>query len=117
MNQVVKIQMNADITDVTELTAGTMEQVVGQVEQLKRVVVQVKKQLTETDILSEQDREQLKQILPQLDVAKELLNKIDMRLGDVASITSGLVSVFEPKQKEPEIVEDTEEINDIVSTR
>jgi hypothetical protein len=116
MNQIVKIQMNAQITDVPEITAGTMEQVIGQIEQLKRVVVQLKKQLTETDILSQQDREQLKQTLPQLDLAKELLNKIDMRLGDVASITSGLVSVFEPQQKEAEIVTTPEETNDIVST-
>jgi hypothetical protein len=117
MNQIVKIQMNADITDVTELTALTMEQVTFQVEELRKVVVKLKSQLRETDILSQQDREQLKQTLPQLDAAKELLSKIDMRLGDIASITSGLVSVFEPKQKEPEIVADTEESNDIVSTR
>lgn len=95
MSQIVKIQINADISDVADITAGTMDQVMSNLEQLRKLVLQVKKTLSDTDIMNEGDRQKLKHSLPLLDDAKMLLNKIDLRLGDVASISSGLVSVFE----------------------
>jgi hypothetical protein len=124
MSQIVKIQINSDIGDVADITAGTMDQVVSNLEQLRKLVLMVKKTLSDTDIFNESDRQKLKHSLPLLDDAKMLLNKIDMRLGDVASISSGLVSVFErPVEKvdsEPEQaveVRQEEEKDDIISTR
>jgi hypothetical protein len=124
MSQIVKIQINADISDVADITAGTMDQVVSNLEQVRKLVLMIKKTLSDTDVFNESDRQKLKHSLPLLDDAKMLLNKIDMRLGDVASISSGLVSVFErPVEKvdsEPEQaveVRQEEEKDDIISTR
>jgi hypothetical protein len=124
MSQIVKIQINADISDVADITAGTMDQVMSNLEQVRKLVLMIKKTLSDTDVFNESDRQKLKHSLPLLDDAKMLLNKIDMRLGDVASISSGLVSVFErPVEKvdsEPEQaveVRQEEEKDDIISTR
>jgi hypothetical protein len=124
MSQIVKIQINSDIGDVADITAGTMDQVVSNLEQLRKLVLMVKKTLSDTDVFNESDRQKLKHSLPLLDDAKMLLNKIDMRLGDVSSISSGLLSVFErPVEKvdsEPEQaveVRQEEEKDDNISTR
>lgn len=124
MSQIVKIQINADISDVADITAGTMDQVMSNLEQVRKLVLMIKKTLSDTDVFNESDRQKLKHSLPLLDDAKMLLNKIDMRLDDVASISSGLVSVFErPVEKvdsEPEQaveVRQEEEKDDIISTR
>jgi len=123
MSQIVKIQINADISDVADITAGTMDQVMSNLEQLRKLVLEVKKTLSDTDITKESDRQKLKHSLPLLDDAKMLLNKIDLRLGDVASISSGLVSVFEKPlekmdtQSEEVEFQQIEEMNDKFSTR
>jgi hypothetical protein len=124
MSQIVKIQINSDIGDVADITAGTMDQVMSNLEQLRKLVLMVKKTLSDTDVFNESDRQKLKHSLPLLDDAKMLLNKIDMRLGDVASISSGLVSVFEkPLEKvdsEPEQavkVQQEEETDDNITAR
>ena len=123
MSQIVKIQINADINDVADITAGTMGQVLSNLEQVKKLVLFIKKTLSETNIMDDDDRQKLKHSLPLLDDTKMLLNKIDLRLGDVASISSGLLSVFErPLEKtdsQPEVVEvqQTEETDDKLSTR
>lgn len=123
MSQIVKIQINADISDVADITAGTMDQVMSNLEQLRKLVLEVKKTLSDTDIMKESDRQKLKHSLPLLDDAKMLLNKIDLRLGDVASISSGLVSVFEKPlekmdtQSEEVEFQQIEEMNDKFSTR
>lgn len=123
MSQIVKIQINADISDVADITSGTMDQVMSNLEQLRKLVLQVKKTLSDTDIMNESDRQKLKDSLPLLDDAKMLLNKIDLRLGDVASISSGLVSVFEKPlekmdtQSEEVEFQQIEEMNDKFSTR
>lgn len=123
MSQIVKIQINADISDVADITSGTMDQVMSNLEQLRKLVLQVKKTLSDTDIMNESDRQKLKHSLPLLDDAKMLLNKIDLRLGDVASISSGLVSVFEKPlekmdtQSEEVEFQQIEEMNDKFSTR
>ena len=115
MSQIVKIQINSDIGDVADITAGTMDQVMSNLEQLRKLVLQVKKTLSDTDIMNESDRQKLKDSLPLLDDAKMLLNKIDLRLGDVASISSGLVSV--DTQSEEVEFQQIEEMNDKLSTR
>jgi len=123
MDQIVKIQINADINDVANITAGTMDQVLSNLEQVKKLVLLIKKTLSETNIMDDGDRQKLKHSLPLLDDTKMLLNKIDLRLGDVASISSGLLSVFErPLEKtdsQPEVVEiqQVEEKNDKLPTR
>lgn len=124
MSQIVKIQINSDIGDVADITAGTMDQVMSNLEQLRKLVLMVKKTLSDTDVFNESDRQKLKHSLPLLDDAKMLLNKIDMRLGDVASISSGLVSVFEkPLEKvdsEPEQavkLQQEEETDDNITAR
>jgi len=123
MNQIVKMQMNADINDVAGITAGTMDQALSYLDQVRKLVLMVKKTLSETDVFNESDRQNLKHSLPLLDDAKMLLNKIDMRLGDVASISSGLVSVFEkPIQTDDQSgeiseVQQKEVLDDNVSTR
>jgi hypothetical protein len=124
MSQIVKIQINSDISDVADITAATMDQVVSNLEQLRKLVLMVKKTLSDTDVFNESDRQNLKHSLPLLDDAKMLLNKIDMRLGDVASISSGLVSVFEKplekvdnKPEQAAELQQEEEMHDNISTR
>ena len=123
MDQIVKIQINADLNDVADITAGTMDQVLSNLEQVRKLVIVIKKTLSETNIMDDGDRQKLKHSLPLLDNTKILLNKIDLRLGDVASISSGLLSVFErPLEKtdsQPEVVEiqQVEEKNDKLPTR
>lgn len=123
MSQIVKIQMNADINDVASITAVTMDQVLSNLDQAGRFVLMVKKTLSETDIMSESDRQELKNSLSLLDDVKMLLNKIDLRLEDVASISSGLVSVFERpiqannQSEEISEVQQKEVLDDSMSTR
>lgn len=114
MEQMVKIQINSDITDVTGITAITLQQTLSQLEDVRKFILQVKLQLTDADITDEKDREKLKKTLDLLDKTKVLLNKVDMRLADVASITSGLVSVFD---KETQVTEPPVRTDNDFSTR
>ena len=98
MSQIVKIQINADINDVTDITSATFDQTLSQIESLRKTIVSTKSALYRADINQEQDRETLKRSIQQLEQTKTLINKIDMRISDVVSITSGLLSVFDKQQ-------------------
>jgi uncharacterized protein YciW len=98
MSQIVKIQINADINDVADITSATFQQTLHQIDSLRKIIVDAKTQLSRSDIFDPEDRAILKKTITQLEDTKSLINKIDMRISDVLSITSGLVSVFEKEE-------------------
>lgn len=106
MEQKVKLQMSCDLEDVTKFSSITLEDALSNVSLLINLISDIKKNLARLNIENPEDRENLKVLLSHLDGARLLLSKIDMRLGDVASITSGLNSIFEPKQEEQKEVKD-----------
>lgn len=99
MTQKVKLQISSDIEDVTKISSITLEEALLNISLLQVKVNQIKRQLHSLDIGDEVHRNELKVILSEMDSTRVLLSKIDMRLGDVASIVSGLNSIFEPSQE------------------
>jgi hypothetical protein len=98
MDQKVKLQFSTDLEDVPKFSSATLEDAVDNVCKLQDIIGQLKRALHSVDITEPQDRENLKLILTDFDRCRVLLSKIDMRLGDTASIVSGLNSIFEGKQ-------------------
>lgn len=113
MSQKVKLQMSADIEDITKLSSATLTEALANVTRLSGIISDAKNRLWSCDISSEEDRKNLTDILSNLDDVRLLLSKIDMRIGDVASIISGLSSIFEQPNQE----EQKEDNNDSVNTR
>lgn len=111
MSQKVKLQMSSDIEDVTKLSSVTLTEALANVTRLSGVITDTKNRLWSCDISLEEDRKNLTDILSSLDDARLLLSKIDMRISDVASIISGLSSIFEQPNQE----EQKDEINDNVN--
>jgi len=97
MDKIVKIQINAHIDDVLKISAATMEQTTDHLESLRRIVARVKTQLNITSIAKQEDRKTLQSMLEDIDEARRLLSKIDIRLSDVSEVSAGLISVFEDK--------------------
>lgn len=112
MNQKVKLQMTSDIEDVTKLSSVTLTEALTNVTRLSGIITDTKNRLWSCDISSEEERKSLADILSSLDDVRLLLSKIDMRIGDVASIISGLSSIFEQPNQE----EQKEDNNDSVNT-
>lgn len=112
MEQKVKIQLSSDLEDVTKISSMTLDDALGNVSILEALINEIKRNLRHVDVLKEEDRETLKEILLKLDATRILLSKIDTRLGDTASIVSGLSSVFDKKTEDTE-----EEKDDNVSSR
>jgi hypothetical protein len=106
MEQKVKLQFSSDLEDVTRISSFTLEDAISNISLLQELVLDIKKNLSRIDISSEEDRETLKVLLSRFDSARVLLSKIDMRLGDVSSVTSGLKSIFEPRQEEEKEAKD-----------
>lgn len=100
MDQKVKLQFSSDIEDVTRISSITLEDALQNLERLTSLVQDLKKSLSGLDISNPEHREVLKHLLVGFDSGRVYLSKIDMRLGDVASIISGLNSIFEPKKEE-----------------
>lgn len=111
MEQKVKIQLSADLEDVTKLSSLTLDDALENLQILQSLVNQIKKELRNVDILDEAQRDRLKQILLELDNSRLFLIKVDMRLGDVASVVNGLDSHF----KNPKDLQKAE-TDDSVST-
>ena len=99
-SQKVKLQISSDLEDVTRISAITLEDALNNLSRLNSLVEHLKKTLSDLDITEPQHREVLKNLLLGFDTGRVYLTKIDMRLGDVSSIVSGLNSMFEPKQEE-----------------
>jgi hypothetical protein len=112
MSQKVKLQMSSDIEDVTKLSSVTLTEALTNVTRLSSIITDAKNRLWACDISSEEDRKSLADMLSSLDDVRLLLSKIDMRIGDVASIISGLSSIFEQPNQE----EQKEDNNDSVNT-
>lgn len=112
MDQKVKLQFSTDIEDVPRFSSVTLEDAIDNIDYLQKTVTDLKRTLYSVDITDPDDRERLKVILMDFDKCRVLLSKIDMRLGDTASIVSGLNSIFEGKQPSKE-----EEKDDNVSSR
>lgn len=102
MEQKVKLQVYSDIEDVTKLSSITLEEAILNISLLQTKIVQIKRQLYGIDITDENSRKELKNILVEMDLSRILLSKIDMRMGDVASIIGGLYSVFDGKIEQKE---------------
>ncbi len=111
MDQKVKLQFSTDLEDVPKFSSVTLEDAVDNIEHLQKTVTELKRTLHSIDITDQNDRETLKQILATFDRCRMFLSKIDMRLGDTASIVSGLSSIFEGKPTSEE-----EEKNDNVTS-
>lgn len=111
MDQKVKLQFSTDLEDVPRFSSVTLEDAIHNIEHLQKTVSDLKRALHLIDITQPDDRERLKQILTTFDLCRMFLSKIDMRLGDTASIVSGLSSIFEGKPTSEE-----EEKNDNVTS-
>jgi hypothetical protein len=111
MDQKVKLQFSTDLEDVSKFSAATLEDAFDNIVQLRNLVLELKRTLHSLNISLPEDREKLKQILSTFDKCRVFLSKIDMRLGDTASIVSGLSSIFEGKPPSEE-----EEKNDNVTS-
>ena len=97
MDQKVKLQFSTDLEDVPRFSSVTLEDAIHNINHLQKTVSELKRTLHSVDITEPDDRERLKQILTTFDQCRVFLSKIDMRLGDAASIVSGLNSIFEGK--------------------
>ena len=97
MDQKVKLQFSTDLEDVTRFSSVTLGDAIDNIEHLQKTVSELKMTLYAVDIADANDRERLKEILVTFDKCRVFLSKIDMRLGDTASIVSGLTSIFEGK--------------------
>jgi ABC-type transporter Mla subunit MlaD len=102
MDKIVKIQINAHIADVMKISAATMEQTTDHLENLRRIVARVKTHLHTTNVLIQEDRIAIGKILEDIDEARRLLSKIDIRLSDVSEVSAGLISVFEKSDVQSE---------------
>lgn len=105
MNQKVKLQISSDLEDVTKISSITLEDALSNVSMLQKHITDIKRSLYGLDVLShEEHRKELKKILSDMDLIRVLLSKIDMRVGDVASVIGGLTDIFDgkvPQKEEP----------------
>lgn len=106
MNQKVKLQISSDIEDVAKISSITLEEALMNISLLQVKITQIKRQLHGLDISDEVHRNELKSLLNEMDSSRILLTKIDMRIGDVASIVGGLNSILQPKQEEKDNKDD-----------
>lgn len=100
MNQIVKLQISSNLEDVPRISSITLEEALLNISFLQEKILSVKKNLKNIDLNEEEDRELLKKSFDELNETNFLLSKIDIRVGDVASIIGGLISIFENKQSE-----------------
>jgi hypothetical protein len=100
MNQIVKLQISSDLEDVSKISAITLDDAISNVSLLQVKVSQIKRDLYGLNLIDETHRKELKRLLTELNETNFLLSKIDMRVGDVASIIGGLISIFENKETE-----------------
>ena len=100
MNQIVKLQISSNLEDVPRISSITLEEALLNINFLQEKILSVKKNLKNIDLNEEEDRELLKKSFDELNETNFLLSKIDIRVGDVASIIGGLISIFENKQSE-----------------
>lgn len=106
MNQKVKLQVSADLEDVSNLCANTLEEAVLNVEKLHSRISKAKQTLTETPW---NDLDSLNEVLDIFDSCRTILSKIDTRLGDSSSIIYGLIDIL--SQKNPESKEEVKDDN------
>jgi hypothetical protein len=100
MDQKVKLQFSSDLEDVTKISSITLEEALLNIADLQRKVIDIKATLKTVNVLQPEQREKLKSLLLELDSTRILMSKIDMRVGDVASIVGGLSSFFDKNVSE-----------------
>lgn len=100
MNQIVKLQISSNLEDVPRISSITLEEALMNINLLQDKINTVKKNLRNINLNEEEDREFLKKSFDELNETNFLLSKIDIRIGDVASIIGGLISIFENKETE-----------------
>jgi len=106
MSQKVKLQISSDLEDVSKISAITLDDAISNISLLQVKVSQIKRDLYGLDLSDEVHRKKLKTIFDQLNETSLILSKIDMRVGDVASVIGGLGSIFENKEQKEEIKDD-----------
>ena len=107
MNQKVKLQISSDLEDVTKISSITLEDALSNISLLQSHLLEVKRNLHSLDVLgNEEHRKELKTILSDMDLVRVLLSKIDMRVGDVASVVGGLTDIFDGKVPQKEEIKD-----------
>jgi hypothetical protein len=102
MSQKVKLQISSDLEDVTKISSITLEDALANISALQLKVLETKRSLYGLDLGDELHRKQLKSLLSDMDLIRTLLSKIDMRVGDVASVIGGLDDIFEGKMPQKE---------------
>lgn len=100
MSQKVKLQISSDIEDVTKISSITLDDALSNISSLQVKLSLIKRDLYGIDLNNENHRKELKTIFDQLNETNVILSKIDMRIGDVASVVGGLSSLFENKNEE-----------------
>lgn len=102
MSQKVKLQISSDLEDVSKISAITLEDALSNISLLQLKVSQIKRDLYGLDLIDETHRKDLKRLLTEMDTVRVLLSKIDMRVGDVASVVNGLNDIFDGKIEQKE---------------
>jgi hypothetical protein len=103
MNQKVKLQINSDLLDVPRLSGVILQEAMIDVRILQGLVEQISSNLRNISLDSTEDLNILQKELDNMDGIRLLLTKIDSRVGDVASIISGLHEVLtKPRQEKEE---------------
>lgn len=107
MNQKVKLQISSDLEDVTKISSITLDDALSNISMLQKQITDIKRNLYALDVIgNEEHRKELKRILSDMDLVRILLSKIDMRMGDVASVIGGLTDIFEGKIAQKEEIKD-----------
>jgi len=102
MSQKVKLQISSDLEDVSKISAITLDDAISNISLLQVKVSQIKRDLYGLDLIDESHRKELKRLLTEMDTVRVLLSKIDMRVGDVASVVNGLNDIFDGKIEQKE---------------
>lgn len=102
MNQKVKLQISSDLEDVSKISAITLDDAISNISLLQVKVSQIKRDLYGLNLIDETHRKELKRLLTEMDTVRVLLSKIDMRVGDVASVVNGLNDIFDGKLEQKE---------------
>ena len=102
MNQRVKLQVNSELTDVPRLSGVMLQEAIIYAANLKQLLEETSNHLKHTELDGEESLENFLRQLENMDSMRHLLMKIDSRVGDVASIISGLHEVLTKPSQDSE---------------
>lgn len=101
----VKLQLTSDVEDVPNFLSHCLSEVIENLNNSVKVCEQLSRLLKSTDI---NNKDSLKELVSYIDTSRFQMIKADLRLNDVGSIVTSLVSFDESQVQDPE-VSDTEE--------